>query len=320
MIIEQLSLSDINQRLVKTPYIDDIIERAMTYIKAGFPINLSGPAGTGKTTLALYLASQTGRSVMLLHGSNEMNSSNLIGGNYGYRKKVSFDNYIHSVQEYEESLYYQWVDGMLSNACRKGMILVYDEFTRSRPEVNNLLLSILEEKILSLPGWQKDKHYLNVHPEFKAIFTSNPEEYAGVHRAQVALVDRMINLEMNKFDRDTEIAITSVKSGLPETDASFIVDIVRAFRERCGLENHVSVRSAIRIATVVSSAGDKVALNNDNVLFGKIVSDILLSEIRDLKSETDTCRLAHEVIQELIVKKRRIIDEEKGPLKWSGSW
>jgi len=303
MIIEQLPLSDISQRLVKTPYIDDIIERAMTYIKAGFPINLSGPAGTGKTTLALYLASKTGRPVVLLHGSNEITSSNLIGGNYGYKKKVSFDNYIHSVQDYEESLYYQWMDGMLGNACRNGMTLVYDEFTRSRPEVNNLLLSILEEKILSLPGLQKDKYYLNVHPEFRAIFTSNPEEYAGVHRAQVALVDRMINLEINKFDRETEIAITSIKSGLPEADAAFIVDIVRAFREKCGLEDNVSVRSSIRIATIVSSASDKVSLNNDNVLFGKIVVDMLFSEIKDLKSET--CQFAGEVIQELIGQKNR---------------
>ncbi len=303
MIIEQLSLSDINQRLVKTPYIDDIVERAMTYIKAGFPINLSGPAGTGKTTLALYLASRTGRPVVLLHGNDEMTSSNLIGGNYGYKKKVSYDNYIHSVQDYEESLYYQWVDGMLGNACRNGMTIVYDEFTRSRPEVNNLLLSILEEKILSLPGLQKDKYYLNVHPEFRAIFTSNPEEYAGVHRAQVALVDRMINLEMNEFDRETEIAITSIKSGLSEADAAFIVDIVRAFREKCGLENNVSVRSSIRIATVVGSAGDNVLLNDDNMLFGKIVFDILLSEIRDLKSEIH--RMAGEVIQELVGQKNR---------------
>lgn len=318
MIIEQLTLPDISQRYIKTPYIDDIIERAMAYIKSGFSINLSGPAGTGKTTLALYLASRTGRPVVLLHGSNEITSSNLIGGNYGYRRKVSLDNYIHSVQEYEESLYYQWVEGMLGNACQNGMTLVYDEFTRSRPEVNNLLLSILEEKILSLPGWQKDKYYLNVHPEFRAIFTSNPEEYAGVHRAQVALVDRMINLEMNEFDRDTEIAITAIKSELPQADTAFIVDLVRAFREKCGLENNVSVRSSIRIATIVRNAGDKVSLNDDNVLFGKIVADILFSEIRDLKHETR--RLAGEVIQELIGQRnRRMIDEKEGPLKWSES-
>jgi len=113
----------------------------------------------------------------------------------------------------------------------------------------------------------------------------------------------MINLEINKFDRETEIAITSIKSGLPEADAAFIVDIVRAFREKCGLEDNVSVRSSIRIATIVSSASDKVSLNNDNVLFGKIVVDMLFSEIKDLKSET--CQFAGEVIQELIGQKNR---------------
>jgi gas vesicle protein GvpN len=301
MKVEQLSPRGFNeQEFIKTPYIDDITERALTYIKAGFPVNFSGPAGTGKTTLALYLASKIGRPVVLLHGSSEINSSNLIGGNYGYRRKYKLDNYIHSVQEVEESLYYQWVEGILGNACRNGMVLVYDEFTRSRPEVNNLLLSVLEEKILSLPGWQKEKHYLRVHPDFRAIFTSNPEEYAGVHRAQVALIDRMINLEMGQYDRDTEIAITSAKSGLSEDEAAFIVDLVRNFRKKCGLESNVSVRSSIRIAAIIHSAGEKACLKNNGEFFGKIITDVLFSEIRD--AEPEKRQLAVKIIKEIIAQ------------------
>ncbi len=51
-----------------TPFIADITERAMSYLEVGYPIHLSGPAGTGKTTLALHIASLLNRPVTLIHG------------------------------------------------------------------------------------------------------------------------------------------------------------------------------------------------------------------------------------------------------------
>jgi len=56
--------------------------------------------------------------------------------------------------------------------------------------------------------------YLEVHPDFRAIFTSNPEEYAGVHKTQDALMDRLITLNLGNFDRETEIQIAMAKSGV----------------------------------------------------------------------------------------------------------
>lgn len=297
MNIEQITPGLISkQELVITPYLKDLTERVLTYLRVGYPVNLSGPAGTGKTTIALYLASTIGRPVVLLHGSDEITSAKLIGGNFGYRKRTKIDNYIHSVENTEESLHYQWLEGLLSTACRTGMTLIYDEFTRTRPEVNNLLLSILEEKVLSLPGWQREKHYLKVHPEFKAIFTSNPEEYAGVHYTQVALADRMINMEMAQSDFETETYITAAKSGLPENEAAFIVGLVRKFREQCKSKSNASVRSSIRIAVIARSAGVEVTLNDES--FSKILTDVLLSEVIGLGHEVRT--LAGETLQGIL--------------------
>ena len=56
--------------------------------------------------------------------------------------------------------------------------------------------------------------YLHVHPNFRAIFTSNPEEYAGVHKTQDALLDRMVTITISQYDRETEMRITAAKSGL----------------------------------------------------------------------------------------------------------
>jgi len=215
---------------VETPQIQRITKRALDYIRAGYPVHFSGPAGTGKTAIAMHVAALLGRQVILIHGDDELGSSDLVGGQLGYRSTKIIDNFIHSVLKQEENVSKQWVDNRLTTACKYGFTLIYDEFTRSRPEANNVLLSILEERLLDLPSIRCGESYLQVHPSFSALFTSNPEEYAGVHKTQDALLDRMVTLKLANHDFDTEVAITQAKSGLPWEDARAIVHIVREFR------------------------------------------------------------------------------------------
>ena len=113
----------------------------------------------------------------------------------------------------EENVSKTWVDHRLTNACKYGFTVIYDEFNRSRPEANNVLLGILEERLLEMPVGRENEGFLNVHPAFRAIFTSNPEEYAGVHKTQEALLDRMITITVGQYDRETEVRITAAKSG-----------------------------------------------------------------------------------------------------------
>jgi len=181
-ILEPTQLPD----FVETPYIKDITIRALNYVKAGFPVHFRGASGTGKTTLAMHIAGKLKRPMVLLHGDEEFTTSDLVGGEYGYRIRKVVDRFISRVCKTEEDMVKRWVDNRLTVACKYGFTLIYDEFTRSRPEANNILLSILAEKIMDLPVGRGDEPYLKVHPEFTAIFTSNPEEYAGVHRSQDA--------------------------------------------------------------------------------------------------------------------------------------
>ena len=51
---------------VETPYIRDLTNRALDYVRAGFPVHFSGPAGIGKTTLALHIADRMGRPALLM--------------------------------------------------------------------------------------------------------------------------------------------------------------------------------------------------------------------------------------------------------------
>lgn len=237
---------------VQTETTRQVMDRALSYLNADFPVHFRGPAGTGKTTLAMHVAAQLERPVMLIVGDEEFTSSDLVGEQNGYRFRRTVDRYIHTVVKTEEDAVQRWVDNRLTIACREGFTLVYDEFTRSRPEANNVLLAVLEERVLVLPSSTGANSYLKVHPAFRAIFTSNPQEYAGVHEAPDALSDRLVTIDLDYYDRATELAITIANSGLPDDEAARVVDIVREFRASGEYDQPPTLRACIMIARVAA--------------------------------------------------------------------
>jgi len=282
---------------VETPFIEDIVQRAMTYVAAGFPIHFRGASGTGKTTMAMHVASKLGRPVVMIHGDEESSTSDLVGGEYGYRTRKVIDNFIHSVLKTEEDMTRRWVDNRLTVAAKYGFTLIYDEFTRSRPEANNVLLSVLQEKMLDMPAARDGESYLRVHPDFTAIFTSNPEEYAGVYRSQDALRDRLITLDLDHFDEETEIGITEAKSEINRADAEKIVHIVRDLRESGACEFAPTVRGCVMVAKAATVQGCSISSTDD--VFRQLCLDILASETSRVGSKDQTSRVK-EVLTELI--------------------
>jgi gas vesicle protein GvpN len=285
---------------VETKYIKDITNRALSYIKAGFPVHFRGVSGSGKTTLAMHMASKIGRPVALIHGDEEFTTSDLVGGEHGYRFRKVVDRFVSRVLKLEEDMVKRWVDNRLTVACKYGFTLIYDEFTRSRPEANNILLSILQEKMMDLPmGRGGEEPYLRVDPDFTAIFTSNPEEYAGVHRSQDALRDRMITMDLDCFDYETELAITQAKSKLSKPHAEVIVNIVRGLRESGKCEFAPTVRGCIMIAKTLKIQNITPASANGS--FMQICQDILASETSRVGSKTNQARVK-EVVRTLVEK------------------
>ena len=282
---------------IETPLVRGIVDRALTYITAGFPIHFRGASGTGKTTLAMHVASKLGRPVVMLHGDEEFSTSDLVGGEYGYRMRKVIDNFIHSVLKTEEDMSRKWVDNRLTVATRHGFTLIYDEFTRSRPEANNVLLSVLQEKMLDLPAARGGESYLRVHPDFTGIFTSNPEEYAGVYRSQDALRDRMVTLDLDHFDEETEAGITEAKSEIDRADAEKIVRIVRGLRESGVCEFAPTVRGCIMVAKAMKVQNGAVTAGDPQ--FRELCLDILASESSRVGGRAQASRVK-EVLDELI--------------------
>ncbi len=300
-MIEELStiLEPRPQRdFVETNYVKAVTDRALAYIKAGFPVHFRGVSGTGKTTLALHVASKIGRPVVMIHGDEEFTTSDLVGGEYGYRFKKVIDRFVSRVLKVEEDMIKRWVDNRLTIACKYGFTLVYDEFTRSRPEANNILLSILQERMMDLPARRGGEvPYLRVDADFTAIFTSNPEEYAGVHRSQDALRDRMVTLDLDHFDEETEVAIVQAKSGLSRKDAEKIVKVVRALRESGKCEFAPTIRGSIMIAKSLKVLNGRASASS--AVFRQVCQDILASETSRVGSKTNQAKV-RELVKQLV--------------------
>ncbi|MEO0534650.1 MAG: gas vesicle protein GvpN [Cyanobacteria bacterium P01_A01_bin.123] len=263
------------RNFVSTPAIERLTIRALRYLQSGYSIHLKGAAGTGKTTLGLHLADLLGRPIMLLFGDDEFKTSDLIGNQSGYTRKKVVDNFIHSVVKVEDELRHNWVDSRLTLACREGFTMVYDEFNRSRPEVNNVLLSALEEKLLVLPPSGNRPEYIRVSPHFRAIFTSNPEEYCGVHGTQDALLDRVITINMPEPDELTQQQILVQKVGIDSAAALLVVRIVRALQASVETDMVSSLRPSLMIATICLQHDIPILAENPD--FRDVCSDILLT-------------------------------------------
>ncbi|MBX6377209.1 MAG: gas vesicle protein GvpN [Clostridia bacterium] len=249
------ALSPDERGFVETPAVRTLVERALLYLRCGFPVHFCGPSGTGKTATALYVARRLGRPVVLYHGDEALQGGDLVGGFVGYHYRRVVDNFIRSVVKTQEDLDERWVDNPLTAACRYGYTLVYDEFTRSRPETNNVLLSVLEERVLTLPPAGGRERHVAVHPDFRAIFTSNPTEYAGVHRPPDALLHRMITLRMDDVDEATAAAIVAAREGLSGQEAAAVVRTVLGTAPEGRGAVRPSLRACLMLARVLRAAG-----------------------------------------------------------------
>ncbi len=272
--IETEFLTPSIESFIETVQVRKLKDRIRLWVKASCHPHIVGPTGCGKTTMAMQVAKELGRPTVWINGDDQITTTDLIGGYSEMEAESLVDKYIHNVRVTKDKTKYRWVDNPLTLACKHGYTLVYNEFSRSKPEANNVLLSVLEEHVLELPTMFGEERYVKVHPDFKVIFTSNSVEYAGVHRPQDALLDRMIDLHMDYYDFDTEVKIVRAHSHISMVEAKNIVKIVRTLREELPAPHKPGTRAEIMISKGLKAMG-KYSKED----FEQICLDVLATKI-----------------------------------------
>lgn len=261
------------QPFIETDAVEQIKTRMERWLDVARPVHLIGPTGCGKTALAMHVAHDRDRPVVWINGDADLTTSDLVG-EYGEKERISEqDKYIHNVIKSKSIIRDRWVDNPMTLAVREGATLVYNEFSRTKPVANNVLLSVFEEGVLELPGKRGESRYVDVHPDFRAILTSNSVEYAGVHEPQDALLDRLVGIYMDFYDQDTEIKI--VQDHVDDIDTEHAEQIVRLMRElRERLDINVGTRAEIMTAEGIGAVD-----NLDQPTLTDICVDVLASKV-----------------------------------------
>ncbi|WP_148688475.1 AAA family ATPase [Methanopyrus sp. SNP6] len=184
-------------------------------------------------------------------------------------------------------------------------VVFFDEINRCPEKLQNALLQVLEEQRATIAGYEVD------YPaNFVMIATMNPHEYAGAEELSEVLLDRFDTVKMTyPKSKETEKRIV-VERGedfgvkVPEYVLEFIVDLVRATRDRDDIERPASVRATIGLyeraqTNAVLQGRSKVELQDvievaPSVLRKRIK---LSPRVQHVKSEEDVIK---EIIQEVL--------------------
>ncbi|MDS0474885.1 gas vesicle protein GvpN [Natrinema sp. 1APR25-10V2] len=275
---------------VETDAVESLQGRITGWLEADQPVHLIGPTGSGKTALALSAAAERGRPVVWLNGDEAIDTAALVGAHAGGERYEENDQFVSGVSKKTEIVRERWVDNPLSVAVREGATLVYNEFSRSDPAAHNVLLSVFEEGVLERPGKRGEDRTIDVHPEFRAILTSNDVEYAGVHEQQDALLDRFIGVHIDYYDEETERQIVAAHVDLSEDAVDTVVATTRALRDE--LEIVVGTRAAITAAkglTVFDGHTDDGEFDDETL--SNVFTDVLAPKVAgDDEDDVDELR------------------------------
>ena len=206
---------------------------------------LVGPAGTGKTELAMFIGKCLGLDVKVYDmGSMHDPMTQLLGTHRlekdGEATRSTFD-------------YASFVEDI-----QKPGIIVLDELSRAPLMTNNILFPCLDSR-RELPvemAGEHDRRRIKVHDECVFIATANiGAEYTGTMSLDKALVSRFFPVELDFMPEEKESGLLGKRTSISTANADMIVRKATKLRKmyREGeLSAEVSVRDTLRCAQQVS--------------------------------------------------------------------
>lgn len=215
-------------------------------VRDNLPVLLIGDTGTGKTSFIRFLANKTNNGFRRLNLNGSTSPDELVGHYAPTGSGIS------------------WVDGVLTEAMRRGDWILLDELNAAIPDTLFALQSVLDDDHMLVLA-EKDGEIVRPHENFRVFATMNPSlEYAGTRDLNKALLSRFpIVIQTQYPDAVHEIAI--IKNhvpGISDKDANVMVRVaedIRKGKKQNTIGFICSTRELINWAKLTPSVGLKQA-------------------------------------------------------------
>lgn len=185
---------------------DEAILKALRYINLGYPVLFYGPAGNGKTTIAIHILDYLRKEYLKFEATEGMTEYHIIGGFH----PLSLSSDSSLAKEY------LYKDGIVTRAIEEGKNLLIDEFTRAPSSAYSglfLLLSVGE-----LPLEYKEST-LKKPDDWVLLATANFGD-DGTFKLSSSLKRRFIPISVGYPKRYTEEKL--LKEMVPELEEKVI--------------------------------------------------------------------------------------------------
>jgi len=283
------------------------LERCVVSLATNRGLMLIGEPGTAKSYLSeLLSAAISGDSTLTIQGSAGTTEDN-IRYSWNYALLVSKGPTTEAL-----------VPASLYLGMKHGKIVRFEEITRCPLEVQDVMLSVLSDRVMSIPELQDDKRMLFAQAGFNVIATANTRD-RGVNEMSAALKRRFnfetvtpitdISHEMQLVQRETNHNLQ--RAGVTVTFSDDITELlVTTFRELRtgqttsgkGLETLSTVLSTAEAVSTAAAAGVHAYYYDDGEVQPKHLVQHLIGTV--LKDNPDDLKKVRHYFDH-VVKKRQ---------------
>lgn len=224
---------------------DDIWTLLLRNIWRGKHTVLIGPTGSGKSELVAHAAKIVEFTFSSYNLGNAMDPRSKLIGSVNL---VMDESGKCNVTDFVESRF-------VTDIQRDNTVILMDEINRSNPEVNNMMLTLLDGQ-----GYLE----LDEHPELPVVKKSKScvligtanigDEYVGTNILDRAFKDRVSIIEIDYLTKDQEKALLIERTGIDAESAEMIADFAETCRgmwKSGEVYSPVSTRMTIEAAEMV---------------------------------------------------------------------
>ena len=241
---------------------------------------LTGPTGSGKSSLVLQVAAKVNWSVQRVTGHARLEFSDLVG-----RPVIQTDG----------SMTFQY--GPLAHAMKEGHLFLLDELDMLDPGTSAGLNGIVQGEPLTIP--ENGGEVIHPHPDFRIAASGNTAGggddgfYVGTSRQNEAFLDRFWVIQVDYPEAETEKRILSSTVNFEEERIEKFVEVaneIRRLYEKEELELTLSTRVLVRWANMSGFFYAVSAHNRSPVHYA-------LDRALLFRAEPESREAIHEIVQ-----------------------